>query len=159
MAQQETTNMTANDTLMASVTDHGLLKDLDPRYAHKLASLALEAHFEPEQVIFKEKDTAGFFYLILSGSVTLEIVGPARRIEIEILHGGEGMGWSALLSEEPKHLQARALTEVRALAFEGKGLREACDNHPEFGYALMKRLLAMAVERLDAAGYQLINRY
>jgi CRP/FNR family transcriptional regulator, cyclic AMP receptor protein len=151
--------MTANDMLIAPVTDHGLLKDLDPRYAHKLAGLALEAHFSPEQVIFKEKDTAGFFYLLLSGSVALEIVGPARRIEIETLHGGDGMGWSALLSDEPKHLQARALTDVRALAFEGKGLREAFENDPRFGYALMKRLLAIAVERLDATGSQLINRY
>ena len=151
--------MTANDTLIAPVTDHGLLKDLDPRYAHKLAALALEAHFTPEQVIFKEKDTAGFFYLILSGSVMLEIVGPARHIEIETLHDGDGMGWSALLGDGPKHLQARALTDVRAMAFEGKGLREACDLDPEFGCALMKRLLAMAVEQLDAAGYQLINRY
>ena len=151
--------MTANDTLIARVTDHGLLKDLDPHYAHKLAGLALEAHFAPEQVIFKEKDTAGLFYLILSGSVALEIAGPARRLEIETLHDGDGMGWSALLGDEPKHLQARALTEVRALAFEGKRLHEACDGDPAFGYALMKRLLAMAVERLDAAGFQLINRY
>ena len=106
--------MTANDTLIATVTDHGLLKDLDPRYAHKLAGLALEARFGSGQVIFTEKDTAGFFYLILSGSVVLEILGPARHIEIETLHDGDGMGWSALLGEEPKHLQARALTEVRA---------------------------------------------
>ena len=151
--------MTANDTLIAPVTDHVLLKDLDPRYAHKLAGLALEAHFMPGQVIFKEKDKAGFFYLILSGSVALEILGPARHIEIETLHDGDGMGWSALLGDEPKHLQARALTEVRALAFEGKSLRETCDNDPAFGCALLKRLLGMAVERLDAAGFQLVNRY
>jgi CRP/FNR family cyclic AMP-dependent transcriptional regulator len=153
------TNMTANDSLTAPVMDHGLLKDLDPRYSHQLAALALEAHFAPKQVIFKEKDTAGLFYLILSGSVMLEILGPARAIKIETLHGGDGMGWSALLGHEPKHLQARAITDVRVLAFEGKGLREVCENDPAFGYALMKRLLGIAVERLDAATSELVNRY
>ncbi len=150
---------TINDILIAPLTDHGLLKDLDPRYSHKLASLALEAHFAPGQVIFKEKDTAGLFYLILSGSVALEIAGPARLIEIETLHAGAGLGWSALLGDQPKHLQARGITAVSALAFEGRLLREASEEDPRFGCALMKRLLGVAVERLDAAGLQLLNRY
>jgi CRP/FNR family transcriptional regulator, cyclic AMP receptor protein len=151
--------MTAKDKLIVPIADHGLLKDLDPHHAHKLASMALEAQFQPQQVIFKEKDTAGYFYLILSGSVALEIVGPARHIQIETLHDGDGMGWSSLLGDEPKHLHARALTEVRALAFSGKDLREACEQDPKFGYALMRRLLAIAVERLDATRFQLVNRY
>ncbi len=151
--------MTAKDQLIVPISDHGMLKDLDPHHAHKLATLALEARFDPEHVIFKEKDTAGNFYLILSGSVVLEIVGPARRIQIETLHDGDGMGWSSLLDDEPKHLRARALTEVRALAFSGKDLRQACEQDPKFGYALMRRLLAIAVERLDATRFQLVNRY
>jgi CRP/FNR family transcriptional regulator, cyclic AMP receptor protein len=132
--------MKAKDALIAAVNDHGLMRDLDPRYLHKLAALALEAHFAPEQVIFKEEDTTRLFYLILSGSVVLEIAGSASNIETEIRNGGDGMGWSALLGYEPKHLQARALTDVRVLAFEGKRLRKACENDPAFGCALMKRL-------------------
>jgi CRP/FNR family transcriptional regulator, cyclic AMP receptor protein len=151
--------MTAKDKLIAPIADHGLLKDLDPHHAHKLASLALEAQFQPEQVIFNEKDTSGYFYLILSGSVAIEIVAPARHIQIETLHDGDGMGWSSLLGDEPKHLHARALTNVRALAFLGKDLRQACEQDSNFGYALMRRLLAIAVERLDATRFQLVNRY
>lgn len=138
--------MKAKDALIAAVNDHGLLRDLDPRYAHKLAALASEAHYAPGQVIFKENDTVRLFYLILSGSVVLEIVGPAQQIEIEKRGGVDGMGWSALLGQEPKHLQARALTDVRLLAFEGKRLRKACENDPAFGCALMKRLLEIHKE-------------
>jgi CRP/FNR family cyclic AMP-dependent transcriptional regulator len=132
--------MKAKDALIAAVTDHGLLRDLDPRYVNKLAALASEAHYAPGQVIFQEEDTTRLFYLILSGSVALEMEGPARHIEIETRDGGDGMGWSALLGHEPKHLQARALTDVRVLAFEGKRLRNACENDPAFGCTLMKRL-------------------
>jgi CRP-like cAMP-binding protein len=55
--------------------------------------------------------------------VALEIIAPARHIEIETIHEGGGMGWSSLLGDEPKRLQARAVTDVRALAFTGKDLR------------------------------------
>lgn len=151
--------MSAKDELIAPIADHGLLKDLDPHHLHKLATLALEAQFQPGQVIFKEQDTSGCFYLILSGYVAIEIVGPARHIPIETLHDGDGMGWSSLLGDEPKHLHARALTDVHALAFLGKDLRQACEQDPKFGYALMRRLLAIAVERLDATRFQLVHRY
>ena len=151
--------MNAKDELITPISDHGLLKDLDPHHLHKLASLALEARFQAEQSIFEEKDTSGYFYLILSGSVAIEIVTAARHIQIETLHDGDGLGWSSLLGDEPKHLRARALTHVRALAFVGKDLRQACDLDPKFGYALMRRLLAVAVERLDATRFQLVHRY
>ena len=138
--------MVAKDALNAAFTDDGLLRELDPHYVHKLAALASEARYAPDQVIFKEEDTTRLFYLILSGSVALEMEGPARHIEIETRDGGDGMGWSALLGYEPKHLQARALTDVRVLAFEGKRLRKACENDPAFGCALMKRLLEIHKE-------------
>ena len=147
----------ANNSLIAAVTDHGLLRGLDPHYVHKLAALASEAHYAPGQVIFKENDTVRLFYLILSGSVVLEIEGSAQQIETEIRDGGDGMGWSALLGYEPKHLQARTLTDVRVVAFEGKRLRKACDNDPAFGCALMKRLLEIHKEsarRACVAGFR-----
>ena len=39
--------------LMDMVRDHGLLKDLDPLYVGKLAALALEAYFQPDQIVFR----------------------------------------------------------------------------------------------------------
>lgn len=151
--------MTSRDELIAPITEHGLLKDLDPHYAYKLVALALEAQYRPGQVIFKEKDTSGFFYLIVSGAVAVEIAAPERHIQIETLREGDGLGWSSLLGNEPKHLHARALTEVRALAFPGQDLRQACEDDPGFGYALLRRLLAIAVERLDAIRFQLVHRH
>jgi CRP/FNR family transcriptional regulator, cyclic AMP receptor protein len=151
--------MNAKDELITPISDHGLLKDMDPHHLHKLASLGLESQFQAGQAIFEEKDTSGYFYLILSGSVAIEIVTAARHIQIETLHDGDGLGWSSLLSDEPKHLRARALTDIRALAFIGKDLRQACELDAKFGYALMRRLLAVAVERLDATRFQLVHRY
>ena len=41
---------------MDVVRDHGLLKDLDPGFVEKLAGMGLEAHFQPDQIVFREGD-------------------------------------------------------------------------------------------------------
>lgn len=141
-----------------AVREHGLLKDLDPQFVEKLAGLALEAQFRPDQVIFREGDQSGFFYLLISGTIALEM-GVGHAIRIQTLHEGDAMGWSALLAGDGKHFQARATSHVRALAFEGARLREACDMDPAFGYAMMKRLLRTVVERLDSTRVQLADSF
>ncbi len=145
------------DALVEAIKDQGLLKNLDPHHLHKLAAFGLESSFESEHVIFQEQDVAGYFYLITSGSVVLEIVAPARHIPIQTLHQGDALGWSSLLGSGPRHFQARAISPVTAVAFDGAGVRAACEQDPRFGYAIMKRLLEVVAERLDASRHQIGN--
>jgi CRP-like cAMP-binding protein len=139
--------MTVTEQLLETIGVHGLLKDLDPHHLHRLAGLALEAYFEPGHVIFHEGDPSPFFYLIISGSVALN----AGEKIVQVLGAGDAMGWSALIEGEHKHFQAQALTQVVALAFDGAELRQVCHAHPDFGYALTRRLMPVLVERLEAA--------
>lgn len=139
--------MTANEQILEAVSAHGLLKDLDPHHLHRLAGLALEASFEPGHIVFREGDPAGFFYLILSGQVALESGGEI----VETLGPGDALGWSSLIEGEHKHFQARALTPVMAFAFDGAEVRRVSNDHPDFGYAITRRLLPVLAERLEAA--------
>lgn len=139
------------DCLSCLDKDHGFLHNLDPHYVQKLEALALEAFFVPDQVIFHEGDANGYFYLIVSGSVVLEILGPAGHVEIQTLRAGDAMGWSSLLNTSRKHFQARALTRVTAAALDAAELRRLCEQEPRFGYAIMKRLLEVVTERLYAS--------
>jgi CRP-like cAMP-binding protein len=139
--------MTATEELLETISVHGMLKDLDPHHLHRMAGLALEALFEPGHIIFREGDDCGFFYLILSGSVALS----SDNLIVEILGAGQALGWSSLIEGERKHFQAQALTQVRALAFDGAELRRASTVHPDFGYALTRRLMPVLVDRLEAA--------
>ncbi len=149
------TELPAQDGLIESIKDQGLLRNLDPHHVHRLAGLALEAAFEPEQVIFREGDEQGYFYLITSGSVALEIVAPAEPIKIQTIHQGDAMGWSSLLDTGRRRFQARALSPVTAVAFDGAEVRQACEQDSGFGYALMKRLLETVTERIDASRLQI----
>jgi CRP/FNR family cyclic AMP-dependent transcriptional regulator len=136
-----------------------LFVELDSHTTAKMVDLGIEAWFDPGQIIFRERDQSGQFYLITHGSVALEQPGESRAIRIQTLHEGDFLGWSALLGEGTRHFQARALTGVGAITFDGGLLRTTCENDSSFGYALMKRLLLLVTERLDAtrsqvAGFQ-----
>jgi len=146
-------------TFAELIRDHPFVAGLKPAYVEKMASLALEVRFGRDEVIFREGETSGRFYLLLSGKVALEVSAPGRIVRIETLGEGDELGWSSVVSAEGKHFQARSLEPVRALAFDGPRLRQICEQEPAFGYAVMQRLLRVVAERLQATRMQLVDMY
>lgn len=134
-----------------------LLSELDPGQLRKLLPLAEEQQFESGQLIFHEGDKSSFLHLIVSGEVALEMVAAGRRVRVQTLQAGEAMGWSALTADSHTHFQARALSPVSTIAFASERIRQACESDPAMGYVLMKRLLELVTERLDATRMQLLN--
>jgi len=136
-----------------------VLKDFGPQHLARLAALAEEVNFYRDQIIFHEGEEHGMFYLILDGSLALEIITARHPVLLQTLHAGDAMGWSSLLGSGGAHFEARALTIVRALAFHGAKLRDTCDSDPAFGYRMMKALLSLTSERLDLTRMQLLDMY
>lgn len=132
----------------------GSLTDLF--YEHrKLAEIAVEVRFERDQVIFQEGEESSHLYVIVSGKVALEIRAPNRTILVQTLEAGDELGWSSVLPGEERHFRARALTPVRAVAFDAESLNQVCEEDLELGYALMHRLFEVVTERLEATRRQL----
>jgi CRP/FNR family transcriptional regulator, cyclic AMP receptor protein len=134
-----------------------LFSEFDPHTAATLVELGFEAGFEPGQFIFRENDRSGQFYFITRGSVALEQAAAPRAIRIQTLREGDFPGWPALLGAGTRDFQARALTGVAAITFDGDLLRRKCEADLAFGYALMKRLLLVVTERLDATRSQVVD--
>ncbi|HUA19446.1 MAG TPA: cyclic nucleotide-binding domain-containing protein [Bryobacteraceae bacterium] len=131
------------------------LQGLERSQLERLAGLAKEARFKAGQVIFEEGQRHGRFFLLSEGGVALETGG---RVLAE-LQPGDALGWSSLsVSPGGAHFRARAVTPVRALAFDGAQLAAACEADPAFGYFIMKALLSVVTERLDATRLQLAAR-
>jgi len=149
--------MIPNELLKMAQT-YRVLSELDPRQLRKLLPIAEDQQFASGQVIFREGDKSSFFHLIVSGDVALEETAGPKPVRVQTLHPGEAMGWSALAADSRTHFQARALSPVSTIAFSSPRIREACDLDPEMGYALMKRLLDVVTERLDATRMQLAGR-
>lgn len=137
-----------------------LLKGFAPQHLERLAALAQEVEFHRDEIVFHEGQHHEMFYLILDGSVGLEIRTARHPALLQTLHAGDAMAWSSLIhGGSGAHFEARALTSTRALAFDGAALRQACEEDPAFGYRMMKALLSLVTERLEIARLQLFDMY
>jgi len=136
-----------------------VLSELDPDQLKKLLPLAEETHFSRGQILFKEGDQSLYLHLLVSGDVALEMMAGGQAIPVQTVHAGDAIGWSSLAPGSRTHFQARALSKVDTVAFAGARLKAACDRDPAMGYALMKQLLELVTERLDAARMQLVDIY
>ncbi len=151
--------MVATTMLAEVLHSYPELAELAPPQLEKLGEMARDVRFQAGDVIFREGDGRNDFYLIVSGAVALEIRAASHTIRIETLMNGEELGWSAALPDSKKHFQARALKNVRALAFEGERLREYCDEDPEFGFKFTRWMLNVVAQRLQATQLQLLDMY
>ena len=136
-----------------------LVEGLEPHYIDKLAALATEVNFERDQIVFREGEAHNKFYIILSGKVALEIRAPSRVFRVQTIQEGDEFGWSSLMVQGRRHFQARALQAVRALAFDGDELQEACGQDPALGVAVLSRVLRVVSGRLEATRLRLLDIY
>jgi len=135
-----------------------LLSELEPPQLRKLIPIAEDKEYGAGQIIFPAGVTSSFLHLIVSGDVVLEAITHGEEQPVQTLHAGDAMGWSAIMGESLTHFQARALTQVSTVAFPGRELRAICESDTALGYGLMKRLVELAAERLDAMRLKLAEK-
>ena len=151
--------MMETSQIVETLRDHPFTKGLPPQHIEKLAALANEVRFDNDQVIFRQGDESSLFFLILSGKVALEVTALGRTLRVQTVSEGEILGWSSVVPSREKQFQARALSACRALAFDGARLREACDQDCSLGYVVMRRVLSVVTDRLQALRLQLLDIY
>jgi CRP-like cAMP-binding protein len=141
--------------LERAAKSYALVADLTPAHFAKLLELAEQESFEPDEIIFREGAKSRNLFLIASGEVALEMVAGEKRIVVQTLGTGDAMGWSALTGNAVTRFQARTLSHVQTIAFNGAKLSAALEYDHAFGYEFMKRLLALITDRLDRARMQI----
>lgn len=145
--------------VLTELRKHPFVEGFTPEHIEKLRAMAREVRFSRDQVVFREGDDARDFFLIGSGRVALEIEEPDHVLRIHTLSAGDELGWSAVLTGRGKYFQARALEPVRALAFDGAQLLQACHEDTSFGFALMHHMLGVVSERLQATRLQIHDMF
>ena len=138
---------------------HPFVSEFREEHVARLATMAKEVHFDEGQVIFHEGDDYSVFYLLGEGMVALDLEVPGQVLRVQTLYAGDELDWSAVLPHAGKHFQARALSPVTALAFEGDQLLASFKSDPEFGLAFMLRLMGVVSQRLRATQVQLLDMY
>jgi CRP/FNR family transcriptional regulator, cyclic AMP receptor protein len=148
------------ETLQGILASHPFAQGLNDRHLELLASCASNIRFEAGQSVFREGAEANQFYLIREGKMAVELFA-AERGSINILTLGEGevLGWSWLVPPYRWRFDARAIESTRAIALDGKCLREKSERDHDLGYELLKRITHTMEERLQATRLQLLNVY
>jgi len=142
------------------LADVPLLDGLSSGERALLAGCARNVHFGLDERLFREGDAADTFYVVRHGSVALETFVPARGpVVIETIEAGELLGWSWLFPPYRWHFDARALSVVRATAFDGACLRQKCEVDPVLGYRLMGLFAQVLIERLQWTRLRLLDVY
>jgi len=146
------------ETLEPILKEHPFFQDLKPAFFNIMLGCASNVRFKPGEVIFHEGDEANKFYLIRHGRVAIDIAKSKHSpITIQTVHDGDILGWSWLIPPYKARFLCRAIEDTRAIALDGKCLREKCENDPALGYELLKRLTRVFTQRLENTRLQILN--
>jgi CRP/FNR family cyclic AMP-dependent transcriptional regulator len=147
---------TIDEIVAESPVFDGLAKD----QLELIAGCAHNVGFKAGERMFREGDPADTFYLVRKGRVSLSTHAPARgSVVIETLDPGEIAGWSWIFPPYVWHFDARAVDDVRAVAFDGACLRGKCEDDNALGYALMRRFAGVMIDRLQHTRLRLLDLY
>jgi len=137
-----------------------MFQGLPARHIGLLAELAAEVTFDAGQYLYREREEANEFHVILEGRVSLELPCPNHRpLAVQTVEAGEVVGWSWLFAPYQRRFDVCAVVPTRAIVFDAKRLRSACESDHALGYALLKILSAVLVDRLRATQLQLLDLY
>jgi CRP-like cAMP-binding protein len=138
-------------TLNEALRDHAFTAGLSDVQLDGLAKLATEVTFEEDEVILVDGQRSTSFYLLLTGSVVVELSAPRRyAMCVQSLGPGKAFGWSALLDSQDTLFQVRARERTTALMIDGAALKQRCFDDPAMGTLLLHRLLGTVAGRVKA---------
>ena len=139
------------NSVRQALAEHPFFRDFPVAHMELLVEAAMLKVFRAGEVIFKEGDPANRFYILQSGEVQLESeTADGRVIPLQRIGAGDVLGWSWLFPPYYWHFGARALDDTKAIFLYGTWLRESCERDHDFGYAMLKRMAAVAIQRLQA---------
>ncbi|MEV7415284.1 cyclic nucleotide-binding domain-containing protein [Streptomyces sp. NPDC089919] len=134
---------------------------LSAQHRERLMALAHEANFPAGARLFDEGTPAERFWIVRSGTVTLDVDVPGARhpAQIESLGPGELVGWSWLFPPYVWQLGAEAMTPVRTHEFDALAVRMLMDADPGFGSAFGHWVGRVLAHRLQVARVRLLDLY
>lgn len=148
------------ENLERIVTEHPFFTGMSAEHLSLLAGCASNVRFDADQFVLREGSEASEFYLIRHGKVALEVYAPDRgALTVQTLGPGEILGWSWLVPPYRWKFDARAVELTRAIALDGRCLREKSESDCRLGYELLKRFSQVMAEHLQNARLQLLNVY
>jgi CRP-like cAMP-binding protein len=138
--------MTLNETLCK----HTFTAGMSESQVARLAEVAHEVRFQENEVILKAGQPSKHFYLLVAGSVCIEVGAKTYVVWVQILHPGEAFGWSALLDRHDSLFQVRARETSHALCLDGERLSSVLHGDTDLAAEFFRRTLSLVAGRVQA---------
>lgn len=144
--------------LTSLLAEHPFFAGMNAEDLALIAGCARNARFNAGDYLFRDGSEATEFFLIRSGSVSIEVHAPGRgTMSLGTVQDGDIVGFSWLMPPHRWMFDARAVQTARALVFDGACLRGKCDRDPRLGYDLMKRVARVMIDRIQSLRVQLLD--
>src|ERR1039458_9173735 len=129
-------------TSTKTINEHAFTSGLSDSQVATLAHLAHEVNFREDEIVLVAGQQSKHFYLLLEGSVCIEVGARSYTVWVQILNPGDAFGWSALLDHHDTLFQVRA-REASRLAKGGVVARQEADQK-EADFAVTEAQVAKA---------------
>ncbi len=137
-----------------------MFKSLPKEAVSLIASCGEEVTFEPETQILTEGAMASTFYIIKTGTVSLQVREPqAIPIVVQTISSNSLLGLSWLSPPYQWAFDAFALEKVTAIEFHAACVREKLSASPEYGFVILQAILNVFLDRLQATRTRMIDIY
>jgi CRP/FNR family transcriptional regulator, cyclic AMP receptor protein len=130
--------------------EHAFTAGLTDAQVARLVLLAQEVDFAENQQILLAQQQSKHFYLLLSGSVCVEVGTQFYKVCIQALGPGEAFGWSSLLDHHDTLFHVRARERTKALCLDGESFAAVLREDPEFAAEILRRTLKLVAGRVQA---------
>jgi CRP/FNR family transcriptional regulator, cyclic AMP receptor protein len=137
-------------TLYRALRDHDFTHGLEDTQISTLAAMASEVTFEENELILEDGQRSRCFFLVVTGSVSVELRTPQYAVSVQAVGPGEAFGWSALLEDHDTLFQVRARERTGALRLDGAALKSACHQDTQLGTEILQRALGVVAGRVRA---------
>jgi CRP-like cAMP-binding protein len=132
-----------------------LFEGLGKGFIKEIIGLTEKKTYRAGDVIFREGNHAGRFFVLLRGRVRLT-VGEVGQAAFTVNHAGEAFGWSSLLGRGTYAATALCEEPTSLLRIDRVKLNLALESDPANGLILLRRLAQLLGHRLHEA-YRVIG--
>jgi CRP/FNR family transcriptional regulator, cyclic AMP receptor protein len=131
--------------------------ELLDRQLKAVSGILFERRYEIDELIFEEGQPGAALFLILDGSVAIEMHRENHATTLAILERGAFFGEMALLDETPRSANARCLERTHTLALYRNDLSQLIQRDPQTACQIYRALARMVGDRLRSTN-QLMRR-
>jgi len=129
------------------IKQSALFKGTSMDFVKKFMDISEMSSHQKGEVLFREKDPAKFFFILLNGCVELSLGEPKRAV-YNATRNGEAFGWSSLIGGDAYSASAECIEPTKLLKTSSEKLSGVLEADPDNGIIFFKQLAATLGNRL-----------